>query len=82
MEEVQVRVEPLELLAVQHIVMDEEGIVILPYRTRLIAGNPSAGDEVQQVGWFRPDGLPPLAFASHRKVLQHWTQEVLARGAA
>jgi ADP-ribose pyrophosphatase YjhB (NUDIX family) len=82
MEEVQVRVEPLDLLAVQHIVMDDEGIVILPYRARLVEGAPVAGDEVQQVGWFRPDGLPPLAFASHRKVLQHWTQEVLARGAA
>jgi hypothetical protein len=56
--------------------------VLLPYRARLIAGDPAAGDEVQQVGWFRPDRLPPLAFASHRKVLQHWTQEVLARGAA
>lgn len=82
MEEVQVRVEPLELLAVQHIVMDDEGIVILSYRAKLVAGDPAAGDEVTQVGWFRPDGLPPLAFTSHRKVLQHWTQEVLARGAA
>jgi 8-oxo-dGTP diphosphatase len=82
MEEVQVRVEPLELLAVQHIVMDDEGMVLLPYRARLKAGEPAAGDEVTQVGWFSPDGLPPLAFTSHRKVLQHWTQEVLARGAA
>ncbi len=81
-EEVQVRVEPLDLLPVQHILMDDEGIVLLPYRARLIAGDPAAGDEVQQVGWFRPDKLPPLAFASHRKVLEKWTQEVLARGAA
>jgi len=82
MEEVRIRVEPLELLAVQHIVMGEEGLVILPYRARLVAGDPAVGDEVQQIGWFSPDGLPPLAFATHRKVLQHWTQEVLAGGAA
>ena len=81
-EEVKVRVEPQELLEVQHILMEDEGIVLLPYRARLTDGNPAAGDEVQQVGWFRPDALPPLAFASHRKVLQHWTREVLARGAA
>jgi ADP-ribose pyrophosphatase YjhB (NUDIX family) len=82
LEEVLVRVEPLELLPVQHIMMDDEGIVLLPYRARLIAGSAAAGDEVQQVGWFRPDALPPLAFSSHRTVLQGWTQEVLARGAA
>ena len=82
MEEVQVRVEPLEMLPVEHILMDDEGIVLLPYRARLVAGTPAAGDEVQQVGWFLPDALPPLAFASHRKVLQQWTREVLARGAA
>jgi 8-oxo-dGTP diphosphatase len=81
-EEVQVRVQPLELLTVQHIQMDDEGIVLLPYRARLVAGEPMAGDEVQQVGWFRPDALPPVAFTSHRKVLQQWKQELLARGAA
>ena len=82
MEEALVRIEPQDLLPVQHIQMDDEGIVLLPYRARLVAGEPTAGDEVQQVGWFRPDALPPLAFASHRKVLQQWTRDVLARGAA
>lgn len=82
-EEINVRVEPVELLGVEHIITeDDEGIVLLPYRARLLAGNPNAGDEVQQVGWFSPDALPPLAFSSHRKVLQRWSQEVLARGAA
>src|SRR4030081_1126336 len=79
-EEIKVLVQPLELLEVQHILMEDEGIVLLPFRARLIAGTPAAGDEGQQVGWFGRDALPPLAFASHRKVLQHWTQEVLARG--
>jgi 8-oxo-dGTP diphosphatase len=81
-EEAQIDVEPLELLAVQHIVMEDEGIVILPYRARLIGGDPAAGDEVQEVGWFRPDSLPPLAFGTHRKMLQRWAQEVIARGVA
>ena len=82
-EEIEVRVEPIELLQVEHVItQDEEGIVLLPYRARLLEGDPAAGDEVQQVGWFDPDGLPPLAFSSHRKILQHWSQEVLARGVA
>ncbi len=81
-EEMQVEVEPLELLAVQHIVLDDQGIVFLPYRARLIGGEPAAGDEVQEVGWFGPDGLPPLAFTSHRQVLQRWVQDVMARGVA
>ena len=81
-EEMLITVEPIELLPVQHVVHDDEGIVILPYRARLLAGEPAAGDEVQEVGWFSPDRLPPLAFPTHRKILQHWSREVLARGAA
>src|SRR5207244_7547999 len=61
-EEVQVTVEPVELLAVQHVVHEDEGIVVLPYRARLVGGEPAAGDEVQEVGWFHPDRLPPRAF--------------------
>lgn len=82
-EEIRVRVESIGLLGVEHVVTeDEEGIVILPYRARLLSGDPAAGDEVQQVGWFDPNGLPPLAFSSHREILHRWSQEVLARGAA
>ena len=82
MEEVGVTIQPNELLTVQHVVMDDEGIVILPYRARLVSGVAGAGDEVQEVGWFSPQNLPPLAFATHRKVLQGWSREVLARGVA
>jgi 8-oxo-dGTP diphosphatase len=81
-EEMEVQVEPVELLRVQHIILDDEGIVFLPYRARLVGGQPVAGDEVQEVGWFRPDDLPPLAFASHRQVLQRWVQDVATRGVA
>ena len=82
LEEMLVTVEPVEQLAIQHVVHEDEGIVVLPYRARLVAGQPAAGDEVQDVGWFGPDRLPPLAFTTHRRILQHWSREVLARGAA
>jgi 8-oxo-dGTP diphosphatase len=81
-EEMLVEVEPLELLPVQNIVLDEVGIVFLPYRARLIGGEPGAGDEVQEIGWFTPNGLPPVAFPSHRQVLQRWAQDVAMRGVA
>jgi hypothetical protein len=67
---------------VQHVVMGDEGIVILAYRARLTGGELAARDEVQQIGWFPPDALPPLAFATHRRVLQSWSKQALARGAA
>ncbi len=81
-EEMRVEVEPLELLPVQHITVDDEGIVFLPYRAHLIGGEPAAGDEVQEVGWFKPNALPPIAFPSHRLVLQRWVKDVAARGVA
>ena len=81
-EEIGVRVEPMELLSVQHVQHEDDGIVILHYRARLQGGEPVAADEVQQVGWFDPDRLPPLAFSTHRQILLRWSQEVLARGAA
>jgi 8-oxo-dGTP diphosphatase len=81
-EEVGVDVEPLELLTVLHIQQEDEGIVGLYYRARLVAGIPVAADEVQEVGWFAPERLPPLAFTTHRNILQRWSQEVRARGAA
>jgi len=71
-----------DLLGVQHITMGEEGLVMLAYRARLLGGDIRARDEVQQVSWFPPDALPPLAFASHRAVLHAWSEELLARGVA
>lgn len=82
LEETGAQIEPLELLGVQHVTLGDEGVVILPYRARLLGGELRALDEVQQVAWFAPDALPPLAFATHRKVLQRWSAEVRARGAA
>jgi 8-oxo-dGTP diphosphatase len=81
-EEVGIDVEPLDLLSVLHILHEEEGIVGLYYRARLVGGEPIAGDEVQQVGWFAPESLPPLAFSTHRKILERWSRELAGRGAA
>ena len=81
-EETGAEVTPLELLQVLHVVRADQGIVILAYRARLVGGEVEARDEVTQVGWFSPNAFPPLAFATHRQLLQAWAQEVRARGAA
>jgi ADP-ribose pyrophosphatase YjhB (NUDIX family) len=78
-EETGAKVVPETLLGVQHVSSGQEGIVILAYRARLLGGEISARDEVQEVGWFGPEALPPLAFASHRRVLHDWASEVRTR---
>ena len=80
-EECGVQVEAGPLVSVQHVMLGTEGIVILAYRATRTAGEPRAQDEVQQIGWFDPASLPPLAFSTHRKVLQAWAKELLTRGA-
>lgn len=45
-------------------------IVVIAYRGRLAAGEKVApGDEMLEVGVFRLDALPPIAFPSHREAL-------------
>ncbi|HEY8736518.1 MAG TPA: NUDIX domain-containing protein [Candidatus Dormibacteraeota bacterium] len=81
-EETGALVSPDGLMAVEHITMGDQGIVMLAYRARLLGGEIRAREEVQQVSWFPPGALPPLAFTSHRAVLNRWSSDVLARGAA
>jgi ADP-ribose pyrophosphatase YjhB (NUDIX family) len=41
-------------------------------------GEPRAGDDVAELGWFAPDGLPPaddLAFASTSELLRMWRSD-------
>lgn len=45
-------------------------IVVIAYRGSLVAGeDPVPGSEMLEVGVFRLDALPPLAFPSHREAL-------------
>ncbi len=81
-EETGAEVSVLSLMGVHHIRMGEEGLVLLAYRARLLGGQIRAREEVQQVSWFPPTALPPLAFSSHRAVLKGWSEELLARGVA
>ena len=43
--------------------------IFLVYRAHVLSGNLAASDDADQAGWFALDALPPLAFASTKKVL-------------
>ncbi len=74
-EEIAARVEISGLLGIYHITRaDGRGMVGIAYLARLREGQvPSAGSEMLEVGLFKPDNLPEMAFSSHRTALGDWT---------
>lgn len=73
-EEIGAAVEVTELLGVYHVPKTTASSIIgIAYRGRLKSGETlSSGTEMLEVGVFRPDALPPLAFPSHREVLARY----------
>ena len=71
LEEIGAEVELSELLGVYHVSKTAaSSIVGVAYRGRLAAGESiTAGSEMLEVGVFRLDALPAIAFPSHREVL-------------
>ena len=74
MEEISAAVELTSLIGVYHIPKtDAPSMVGIAYRGRLAAGaTPKPGSEMLEVGVFPIDSLPPLAFPSHRYVLNEF----------
>jgi ADP-ribose pyrophosphatase YjhB (NUDIX family) len=57
----------------------QNGVIIL-YRASPLGGTLQAGDDASDVAFFRAGGLPPteqIGFASHRRALREWRDEVL-----
>jgi ADP-ribose pyrophosphatase YjhB (NUDIX family) len=77
-EELGVDVEITQLLGVHHIrKLGAPSMVGIAYLAVLPHGAvPRAGEEMLEVAAFPPDALPPLAFSSHREVMNEW----VARG--
>jgi 8-oxo-dGTP diphosphatase len=73
-EEISVPVEITGLIGVYHIAKaDAPSMVGIAYKGRLVDGAvPAAGPEMLEVGVFRPESLPPLAFPSHTKVVAEY----------
>jgi ADP-ribose pyrophosphatase YjhB (NUDIX family) len=73
-EEIGAAVEVESLLDVYHgAKTTAPSIVVIAYRGRLAVGETvAAGDEMLEVGVFRLDALPPIAFPSHREALARY----------
>ena len=77
-EEIGAAVDLTGLLGVYHVTrQDGTGLVVLAYTGEVRDGEQlAAGSEMLEVQAFPRDGLPELAFTSHRQVMRDW----LARG--
>lgn len=74
MEEIGAPVELTSLIGVYHVPKrDAHSMIGIAYRARLVDGAQlNAGSEMLEVGVFPLDSLPPLAFPSHRNVLDEF----------
>jgi len=71
-EEINAEVELTELLGLYHVAKTTASSIIgVAYRGRVVGGESvSAGPEMLEVAAFRPGEIPPMAFPSHREVLE------------
>jgi 8-oxo-dGTP diphosphatase len=51
-----------------------EPVVLVVYAATAAAGNPAAGDDLTEVGWFAPTALPELAFPRDLRILETWLE--------
>jgi len=73
LEEIGVEVRVAGLVGVYHVRRAQRPhLVVLGYRALISSGQPVAGHEMDEVGVFAADQLPPLAFSSHSEVVHDW----------
>lgn len=76
-EEINAEVELINLLGVYHVAKTTaSSIVGIAYRGQIVEGSISPGSEMLEVGVFRLDALPAIAFPSHREVLAMYDAEM------
>jgi ADP-ribose pyrophosphatase YjhB (NUDIX family) len=71
-----------ELLGVYHDKNGDEYTLNLYYRARVLGGREKAGDDADELRWFRPRDIPTrIAFPRHtRAVLRDWRRPARRRG--
>ena len=57
---------------------DGEPVVLAVYASKVLAGEPRAGDDLTEVGWFPAASLPELAFPRDRRIVELWLAPALA----
>jgi len=71
-EETGLDVEPIDLLDVFAGKGRGDADIIIVYRARWAGGELRAADDVDRVGFFAPEDLPPLAFPATREAIDKW----------
>ena len=51
---------------------DGEPVVLAVYAASTADGEPAAGDDLDEIGWFDPAALPELAFPRDLRILETW----------
>ena len=49
-----------------------ETVVLAVYLATAFTGEPVAGDDLDEIGWFGPDALPELAFPHDERIVRLW----------
>jgi len=49
-----------------------ETVVLAVFLASSSEGNPVAGDDLVEIGWFSPDELPELAFSHDSRIVDRW----------
>jgi ADP-ribose pyrophosphatase YjhB (NUDIX family) len=49
-----------------------EPVVLAVYAAEIVSGDPRAGDDLTEIGWFPAEALPELAFPRDRRILAAW----------
>ena len=58
-----------------------EPVVLAVYAANVLSGEPLAGDDLTEVGWFPATALPELAFPRDRRIVELWLVSALAQRA-
>ncbi len=58
---------------------DGETVVLAVYEAACAVGEPRAGDDLTEVGWFAASDLPELAFPRDRRIMEAWLSAQAAR---
>jgi thiamine-phosphate diphosphorylase len=56
-----------------------KAIIVMGYRIKDYKGTLRAGDDCDEVRFFKPEEMPPVAFRSHRAILSHALQNQKSR---
>ena len=49
-----------------------EPVILVVYAARVVGGELTVGSEMSEVGVFRPEALPPMAFAHDQRIIADW----------